>query len=787
MYAAYASTLLLITHLSHCAAELKCPELGYIGSKASLTCIGASTTHTYSKPSGSTASTCDVTSQQCINTGDDTGTVINETQTVITISIVKKSDAGEWGCTLGSEPTPSKCSMTIAKLPSCNITSVPSPDELRVNQNVSLSVNAAGYYCSTGMKLQLRTGSNVTELTKGNLDAITDDSFQLQLNLTESYFGNVTLEFTCDSKQKDISCSGIQSLMPSAAELKCPELGYIGSKASLTCIGASTTHAYSKPSGSTASTCDVTSQQCINTGDDTGTVINETQTVITISIVKKSDAGEWGCTLGSEPTPSKCSMTIAKLPSCNITSVPSPDELRVNQNVSLSVNAAGYYCSTGMKLQLRTGSNVTELTKGNLDAITDDSFQLQLNLTESYFGNVTLEFTCDSKQKDISCSGIQSLMPSAAELKCPELGYIGSKASLTCIGASTTHAYSKPSGSTASTCDVTSQQCINTGDDTGTVINETQTVITISIVKKSDAGEWGCTLGSEPTPSKCSMTIAKLPSCNITSVPSPDELRVNQNVSLSVNAAGYYCSTGMKLQLRTGSNVTELTKGNLDAITDDSFQLQLNLTESYFGNVTLEFTCDSKQKDISCSGIQSLMPTLSEPPSCEILSSRAAEEVTVRVQDYHCSDSIQLYLKTRNVTGRLLNTSLINTTGGMFEITVNVTTSLEESKKLVFVCGNTSWEIACPVKAAKESNGSNSSVVIIGAVVAGSVFVIIIVMLVLILVKMKQTQQPETHSDRNVYEMCDVDGRTDETAGHEYNTLNLTPIEGGSIYNVISS
>ncbi|XP_071095936.1 uncharacterized protein [Haliotis cracherodii] len=214
MYAAYASTLLLITHLSHCAAELKCPELGYIGSKASLTCIGASTTHAYSKPSGSTASTCGVTSQQCINTGDDTGTVINETQTVLTISIVKKSDAGEWGCTLGSEPTPSKCSMTIAKLPSCNITSVPSPDELRVNQNVSLSVNAAGYYCSTGMKLQLRTGSNVTELTKGNLDAITDDSFQRQLNLTESYFGNVTLEFTCDSKQKDISCSGIQSLMP---------------------------------------------------------------------------------------------------------------------------------------------------------------------------------------------------------------------------------------------------------------------------------------------------------------------------------------------------------------------------------------------------------------------------------------------------------------------------------------------------------------------------------------------------------------------------------------------
>ncbi|XP_071094864.1 uncharacterized protein [Haliotis cracherodii] len=196
------------------AAELKCPELGYIGSEASLTCIGASTTHAYSKPSGSTASTCGVTSQQCINTGGDTGTVINATQTVLTISIVKKSDAGEWGCTLSSEPTPSKCSMAIAKLPSCNITSVSSPDELRVNQNVSLSVNATltWCYCSTGVKLQLGKGSNVIELKPCNED-VTYYSILVQLIITKSYFGNVTLEFTCGSKHTDISCSGISSLM----------------------------------------------------------------------------------------------------------------------------------------------------------------------------------------------------------------------------------------------------------------------------------------------------------------------------------------------------------------------------------------------------------------------------------------------------------------------------------------------------------------------------------------------------------------------------------------------
>ncbi|XP_048254523.1 uncharacterized protein LOC124126192 isoform X2 [Haliotis rufescens] len=446
---------------------------------------------------------------------------------------------------------------------------------------------------------------------------------------------------------------------------------------------------------------------------------------------------------------------------------------------------------------------------------------------------------------------LPQLSQGAAELVCPEIGFLDSPANLSCIGTGSTHSYIQPSGGVVTTCDMTIAYCLP--EAMVTIPNSSYSVLTLPRVNQSHAGHWACVIGISV--SRCLMTVAKLPSCDILSNRSAeevtvrvqdyhcsdsielylktgnftgrllntsrikttvgtDEITVNVTTSLvepktlvfvcgntsweiacqeppscdilssraaekvTVRVQDYHCSDSIELYLKTGNVTGRLLNTSRINTNGGMVEITVNVTTSLVETKTLVFVCGKTSWEIACQ----------EPPSCDILSSRAAEKVTVRVQDYHCSDSIELYLKTGNVTGRLLNTSRTNTTVGMFEITVNVTASLVGTKTLVFVCGNTSWEIACQVKAAKESNGSNSSVVIIGAVVAGSVFVIIIVMLVLMLVKMKQSQQPETQSDRNVYDSPnDVDGRTDETAGHEYNTLYRTPFEGDSIYNVISS
>ncbi|XP_048254116.1 uncharacterized protein LOC124149688 isoform X2 [Haliotis rufescens] len=451
---------------------------------------------------------------------------------------------------------------------------------------------------------------------------------------------------------------------------------------------------------------------------------------------------------------------------------------------------------------------------------------------------------------------LPQLSQGAAELVCPEVGFLDSPANLSCSGTGRTHSYIQPSGGIVTTCNMTTATCIP--DVMVTIPNSSYSVLTLPRVNQSHAGRWTCSIWDYVT--GCFMTVAKLPSCAILSNRSAEEV--------TVRVQDYHCSDSTELYLKTGNVPGRLLNTSRINTIVDMIEITVNVTTSLVESKTLAFVCGNTSWEIACQ----------EPPSCDILSNRSAEEVTVRVQDYHCSDSIELYLKTGNFTGRLLNTSRINTTGGMFEITVNVTTSLVETKTLVFVCGNTSWEIACQelpscdilsnrsaeevtvrvqdyhcsdsielylktghltgrllnvqrtatpvgmfeitvnvatslaetkklvfvcgntswdiacqeqVTADSRRGGSITSAVVVGAVVAGSVAVTIIFVLVVVLVKMKQskrTQKPETHSGRNVYDSPnDVDGQTDETAGHEYTTLNRTPIEGGSIYNVISS
>ncbi|XP_071095942.1 uncharacterized protein [Haliotis cracherodii] len=211
MYAVHLRTLLLVAQLSHCAAKMNCPELGYIGSEASITCIGANTTHAYSKPSGSTASTCGVTSQHCIDTGDDTGTVINATQTVLTISSVKQSDAGEWECTRGSESTPSKCSMAVANVPRCSIGSDKNADTLALHEDLALTVDIQEYYCSAQYSFMLLVGEVIVQLpVSESVNKPTDKTATTIVNVTDKSLGVVQLVFRCHNVEQNLSCDGVK-------------------------------------------------------------------------------------------------------------------------------------------------------------------------------------------------------------------------------------------------------------------------------------------------------------------------------------------------------------------------------------------------------------------------------------------------------------------------------------------------------------------------------------------------------------------------------------------------
>ncbi|XP_046377390.2 uncharacterized protein LOC124149694 [Haliotis rufescens] len=142
-----------------------------------------------------------------------------------------------------------------------------------------------------------------------------------------------------------------------------------------------------------------------------------------------------------------------------------------------------------------------------------------------------------------------------------------------------------------------------------------------------------------------------------------------------------------------------------------------------------------------------------------------------------------------NVEG--YNASIINTTHTELGIL-----SINPTHTGLWTCaapgddGNSSCELHVKMTADKDASISTSITTV--AIVAGSVAVAIIVVLVIFLVRMKQskrTEQPEKHSDENVYDSpYDVVGQTDETSGHENNTLYLTPVQGDkSFCDVISS
>ncbi|XP_071095933.1 uncharacterized protein [Haliotis cracherodii] len=165
--------------------------------------------------------------------------------------------------------------------------------------------------------------------------------------------------------------------------------------------------------------------------------------------------------------------------------------------------------------------------------------------------------------------------------------------------------------------------------------------------------------------------------------------------------------------------------------------VMVTIPNSSYSVLTLPRVNQSHAGNWTCifgDSVSRCLMTVAKLPSCSILSKRTAEEVTIRVQDYHCPDSFELYMDTGNMTRRLLNTSSTSNTGGMFETTVNETTSFEQTKKLVYVCGDKSWEIACEDRAPpiqKVPNSNNVIPVVVQVVFLTFIYVLSITIIII--------------------------------------------------------
>ncbi|XP_046545802.1 uncharacterized protein LOC124255899 [Haliotis rubra] len=204
--------LLLVTSAATVAVggRILCPEIGLLGAPTNLTCIEASRHLSFITPNGHSTAACDTSTGHCIPNGNFSASVINTTSSVLTITALMKSHAGTWKCSNdGDLPDPPSCNMTVAKCPTCTITSWQNDDSnFTVDEEVALKVNVTGDYCSESALFQLQTGNIKTALNYSQWKENTDVIF----TLTESHLGEVKLVFICGGYSKALSCEGIQEL-----------------------------------------------------------------------------------------------------------------------------------------------------------------------------------------------------------------------------------------------------------------------------------------------------------------------------------------------------------------------------------------------------------------------------------------------------------------------------------------------------------------------------------------------------------------------------------------------
>ncbi|XP_067675081.1 uncharacterized protein [Haliotis asinina] len=342
----------------------------------------------------------------------------------------------------------------------------------------------------------------------------------------------------------------------------------------------------------------------------------------------------------------------------------------------------------------------------------------------------------------------QSLCVSAV-LICSYPNYLWSSGELICTGAGFIHKYTNPSGLEVAECQLSNGKC-DSANASASVINKTQTVLSITHIKTTDAGEWTCT-SKRNVDSRCNLTVVKTPTCSITSKQDTNSLVQYQELSLTVDVRDYYCSTAHNISLQTGNVTTLLMKADsVPSVTDNTSSVTLNVTDSHLGKVGLVFRCDSSQWSVECAGVTKFVP---RTPACNITSDKDTEILTLHeavtltvditayydIRGSHCSADSNFTLQTGDVS-QLLHVG----DHGLSPITFNMTETHLGGVRLVFNCQVQHWNLSCGgvTRLNNKIKGigqiaTSSTIVIIAGVVGAALCLIVLAIIIFLVVKRK--------------------------------------------------
>ncbi|XP_071094516.1 uncharacterized protein [Haliotis cracherodii] len=206
-------TIFSINLVQSDTAVIHCPDIAFLGTSARLTCstpVDFFTT-SYSCPCG-LAPQCQAESG-CTNVSGYNASIVNQTQTELTIISVQPQHAGNWSCVDRYCYENPFCHLVVAKIPSVNITSDVDADSVNLGDRISLTVDIRDYHCSDTYNLTLQVGSVTYTSGTGRNATIKYLPKIVPINVTQTHFGDVKLVFACGNHQWNITPEGVNELL----------------------------------------------------------------------------------------------------------------------------------------------------------------------------------------------------------------------------------------------------------------------------------------------------------------------------------------------------------------------------------------------------------------------------------------------------------------------------------------------------------------------------------------------------------------------------------------------
>ncbi|XP_067674262.1 uncharacterized protein [Haliotis asinina] len=201
---------------------INCPNIAFLDTTTRIACSTSVnfTTTIYTCPCGSEQH---CSQSGCVNqsTLGFNASIVNRTQTELTIPRAQPRHTGNWACSDRQTDGKSFCNLVLTKIPSVTITSDVDADSVNLEDRVSLIVDIEDYYCSGPFSLTLQVGSEIYKPVSGRNNANRNLTTTTHINVTQTHFGDVKLVFVCDKHLWNITPEGVHELQPNSR----PEAG----------------------------------------------------------------------------------------------------------------------------------------------------------------------------------------------------------------------------------------------------------------------------------------------------------------------------------------------------------------------------------------------------------------------------------------------------------------------------------------------------------------------------------------------------------------------------------